>query len=240
MASLKGSILVTGSGGGLGSAIVSQILSRQEIAKDYYGLYTVRKVSTATTVSKILEKATSVSHKHELVTLDLSSLANVRRAAEDINKRVANGSLPPIRALVLNAGYQEHIGQTFTDDGFDSSFQANYLSHFLLTLMLLESMDKEKGRIVVLGSWTHEYAFLESSILGDRTDKFSSTTDPRNKLGPLAEVYVPEKYRQIFNDPMDVESVAKGKWSSEEEYPGDINAGHRRYGAAKLCEMLML
>ncbi|KAK8069132.1 hypothetical protein PG994_005748 [Apiospora phragmitis] len=94
--------------------------------------------------------------RYDLVPLDLGSLASVRAA----------GALPRLRALVLNAGWQEYTTQTRTADGFDQAFQVNYLSHFLLTLLLLESLDRERGRVVVLGSWSHE------------------TTDRRNTMGP--------------------------------------------------------
>ncbi len=43
-----------------------------------------------------------------------------------------------------------------TDDGLDTTFVANYLGHWLLTLLLLQSIDKESGRIVVIGSFAHE------------------------------------------------------------------------------------
>jgi NAD(P)-dependent dehydrogenase (short-subunit alcohol dehydrogenase family) len=156
MSSHKGLILITGSNGGLGSAIVDRILHQPDLAKNYYGVYTVRQSDRAATIRKVLEKAQSVQHCHEIVSMDLASLASVHKTAEDINRRVTNGSLPRIRALVLNAGFIEQTTQTFTNDGFDMSFQANYLSHFLLTLLLLRSMDKEHGRIEVLGSWSHE------------------------------------------------------------------------------------
>lgn len=152
----KGSILVTGANGGLGSAIVDQILHRPSLAQEYHGLYTVRKVENADAVKKVLQSAGKVNHQYDLVPLDLASLASVRQAAADINSRVSSGEIPPIRALVLSAAYQEHDQHDFTKDGFDMSFQSSYLSHFLLTLLLLQSMDKEKGRILVLGSWAHE------------------------------------------------------------------------------------
>lgn len=44
----------------------------------------------------------------------------------------------------------------WTDDEFDTTFAANYLGHWLLTLLLLKSMDKEEGRIIVIGSQSHE------------------------------------------------------------------------------------
>ncbi|KAI0130337.1 putative short-chain dehydrogenase [Xylariales sp. AK1849] len=221
MALLEGSILVTGCNGGLGTAIIDQILHRPELAKSYYGLYSVRKIDSATRAKAVLEKSKSAAHDHELLAIDLASLASVREAAEKINKRVAEGSLPRIRALVLNAGYQEHDTQGFTNDAFDTSFQSNYLSHFLLTLLLLQSMDKENGRIVVLSSWTHD------------------TADPRNKMGLTGKCYEPEKFRQIFDESVDTEGLAKGTWSSAQEYPGIADAGYRRYGAAKLCLVMM-
>jgi NAD(P)-dependent dehydrogenase (short-subunit alcohol dehydrogenase family) len=73
-----------------------------------------------------------------------------------LNTRVAAGELPRIRALILNATFQEYTAQMWTEDSFDTSFAANYLGHWLLTLLLLQSMDRHEGWIVVLGSLSHE------------------------------------------------------------------------------------
>ncbi|OTA55298.1 NAD(P)-binding protein [Hypoxylon sp. EC38] len=219
----KGSIIVTGANGGLGSAILKQIVSRRDLARDYYGLYTVRKVESAHDAKKALQDAQKVQHQYDLLSLDLASLESVRKAAADVNARVASGKIPPIRALVLSAAYQEHDQHNFTNDGFDMTFQATYLSQFLLTLLLLQSMDKENGRIVVLGSWTHD------------------TTDPRNKIGPYGESYAPEEFHQIFSDPQgSTEPIAKGKWGVQTGRTHDPCAGIRRYGAAKLSQVMMM
>jgi NAD(P)-dependent dehydrogenase (short-subunit alcohol dehydrogenase family) len=105
--SSKGTILVTGTNGGLGTAIVGRILKTPSLADNYTGVYTVRKTATAKNLQNALQAAPG-SHRHETVELDLSSLAHVRSAAADINSRVEKGEIPPIRALVLNAGYQDH------------------------------------------------------------------------------------------------------------------------------------
>ena len=73
-----------------------------------------------------------------------------------VQARISAGTIPPIRALILNAGFQDFGKQSWTDDGLDTTFAANYLGHWLLTLLLLESLDKENGRIVVIGSQSHE------------------------------------------------------------------------------------
>ncbi|KAH8156637.1 hypothetical protein CIB48_g11609 [Xylaria polymorpha] len=223
MASAKGSIFVTGANGGLGSAIVQHIVKTPSLAKNYYGLYTVRNTERAAAVQDVLRDAkVSAGHSYDLVPLDLSSLASTRKAAEDINKRVAEGSIPPIRALILNAAWQEYTSHTMTDDGFDMTFQANHLSHFLLTLLLLKSMDKKNGRIVILGSWSHD------------------TSDKRNTVPGILRAYEDEKWNLVFKEPVDTEPLARGKWSVPDDEPGSGNTGYRRYGASKLCEIMFM
>lgn len=43
-----------------------------------------------------------------------------------------------------------------SQDGFEMSWQVNHLSNFVLVLLLLQSMDKKNGRILIVGSWSHE------------------------------------------------------------------------------------
>lgn len=153
MAAPNGTILLTGANGGLGTAIVDVIVSKPDLS-GYHGIYTVRDPNTATTLKSAL-RATK-SHPHEILSLDLSDLATVRKAAAAVNAKVSAGEIPRIRALILNAAYREHQGQTRTENGLDIAFASNYLGHWLLVLLLLQSMDQESGRIVVVGSWVHE------------------------------------------------------------------------------------
>jgi NAD(P)-dependent dehydrogenase (short-subunit alcohol dehydrogenase family) len=96
------------------------------------------------------------SHPHEKIALDLSHLSSVRDVAADSNERVAAGTIPRIHALILNAGYEEFGTQTWTQDGLDTTFKINYLGHWLLALLLLQSMDPELGRVVWISSWAHK------------------------------------------------------------------------------------
>lgn len=157
--SSKGSILVTGANGGLGSAIISNIISSPELAA-HHGIYTARNAATASALDAALRGSRSGPavnpHSHEKVSLDLSRLSSVREVAADISSRVAAGQIPPIRALILNAGVEEFATQTWTEDGLDLTFATNYLGHWLLTLMLLGSMDRDRGRILWVTSWSHK------------------------------------------------------------------------------------
>ncbi|RGP64034.1 hypothetical protein FSPOR_8200 [Fusarium sporotrichioides] len=214
MSASKGTVLVTGTNGGLGSAIVTDILHKPELASTYTGVYTVRKAATATRLQKILSGAPK-SHRHNVIDMDLGSLASVKTTAAEINRRVAAGELPTIKVLILNAGYQDHEEITMTDDGYETSWQVNYLANQLLVLLLLQSMDKEKSRILIIGSWSHDI------------------DDPRNKLGGSACF---EGYDSLFPGP---DELAKGKWSRPDTGGGWLT-GFRRYGASKLCAVMLM
>lgn len=162
----KGSILITGANGGFGAAIVSHIVSSPEL-RNYHGIYTVRNAKSATGLDAALGSKTSPSssaspHSSEKVSLDLASLKSVREVAASINSRVQAGEIPPIRALILNAGVEEFATQSWTKDGLDVAFATNYLGHWLLTLLLLESMDRERGRVIWITSWSHKYVIRQT------------------------------------------------------------------------------
>lgn len=57
---------------------------------------------------------------------------------------------------MLNATTQTFQGIQYTDDGYEISFAVNYLANFLLVLLLLESLDPEKSRIIIISSFTHD------------------------------------------------------------------------------------
>lgn len=154
MAAAKGTVLVTGSNGGLGVAIAQVIATAPPEIAVQHAIYTVRSTAAADTVRSAL--AATKTPPYDILQLDLSKPSSVRETAATINKRVAAGDIPRIRALVLNAAYRETGRQTWTEDGLDTAFASNYLGHWLLALLLLQSMDRENGRIVVVGGMVHE------------------------------------------------------------------------------------
>lgn len=150
MASPKGSILITGPNGGIGVGFVSQFL-KSPYALTHSAIYAVRDPAKATDLKAALTKAPK-DHKYLLLPIDLTSQSSIRSFASDINSRISSGSIPPISALILNAGVQDTAREYFTADGFERTFFVNYLSNFLLTLLLLQSMDKQHGRVIYTGS----------------------------------------------------------------------------------------
>ena len=82
--------------------------------------------------------------------LDLGCFESVRAFAKLINETEER-----LDILVNNAG----LSGTYilTKDGYESIFQVNYLSHFLLTLLLIEKLKKSApSRIVNVSSLGHE------------------------------------------------------------------------------------
>ncbi|KAK6085258.1 putative short-chain dehydrogenase [Seiridium cupressi] len=217
----KGTVVLTGANGGLGNAVVSRILSQPEL-RSYHGVSAVRDASFAAALHSILENDQGhdgehrLHHTNDVISLDLARLDSVRQTAAAINERVKSGDIPPIRALILNAAYLEFEQQTWTDDGFDTAFAVAYLGHWLLAILLLESLDRDHGRIVVIGSSAHD------------------TKDPRNNAGAQ---YIDERWHTIFHD--STEPIAKGTWSTLKE-DSLFRSGYRRYGAAKLCQVMII
>ncbi|EKD12635.1 short chain dehydrogenase/reductase SDR [Drepanopeziza brunnea f. sp. 'multigermtubi' MB_m1] len=211
----RGSILITGANGGLGSAFVANF-TKSPLGKQYRGLYTVRNPSSATELGKVLGSAPAETTS-EVFSLDLGSLESVRSLAADINARVSDGTLEPIRAVILNAGFQNAGDDaleptSFTVEGYEMAFGANYLANFVLVLDILQSMDKEHGRIVFVSSWTHD------------------ADDPRNN-SPSA-IY-PEEFKTMFTS---TDALAKGITYTDAGW----NAGMRRYGVSKLLGVMWM
>lgn len=89
------------------------------------------------------------------IPLDLYSLASVRRFPAVLSA----AHVLPLHALVLNAGGINMKAKSleFTDDGFERTFQLNFLGHFVLANLLIENM-AAPARIVFVSSDLHDPA----------------------------------------------------------------------------------
>jgi len=123
--------------------------------------------------------------------MDLSSLASVRKFAETYQG--------PVDVLVHNAALlgEGHVRRT--TDGFEECFQVNYLSHVLLTSLLLERIEKSKfGRIVHVSAKAHEMANI--SVGAMRAEKVLGSDFPsrQNFMGNLGGSYADSKLAQML------------------------------------------
>jgi NAD(P)-dependent dehydrogenase (short-subunit alcohol dehydrogenase family) len=96
----------------------------------------------------------------EVMLIDLSSLKSIRKFAETFNSKYQK-----LDVLINNAGVMTPP-YSKTEDGFELQFGANYLSHFLLTGLLLPTLlNTPNSRIVTLSSAVHKSGVINFNDL---------------------------------------------------------------------------
>ena len=111
-----------------------------------------RSVAKAEVAAKALRQAYST--EISTLELDLGSLDSVRKAADELRSRHGK-----IDALINNAGIMQ-TPQLKTEDGFELQVGTNHLGHFLWTGLLIDLVEKAKGRVVVVSSLVHKFNAL--------------------------------------------------------------------------------
>jgi NAD(P)-dependent dehydrogenase (short-subunit alcohol dehydrogenase family) len=88
----------------------------------------------------------------EYILADMSVMADVRDAAEELQKIDT-----PIDVLVHNAGVHR-TKRELTPEGFDKVFLVNHLSSFIINILISEKLkSQEKARIVLVNSEGHRF-----------------------------------------------------------------------------------
>lgn len=113
---------------------------------------------------KARSNAASVGLKSENYTvlpLDLSNLDSVRSFVKNFQTEFRK-----LNVLVCNAAtwHPRDKEPRFTVDGFDETVQVNHLAHFLLANLLIPKLQMSSGRIVFLGTQTHNPDTLPGKI----------------------------------------------------------------------------
>jgi len=105
----------------------------------------------AAALKEIQERARGASVEH--IPLDLASFGSVHAFADAFNSRFDR-----LDALVNNAGASLRKRST-TEDGHETQFQVNHLSHFLLTARLRDRLAAARaGRVINVSSTGHTMA----------------------------------------------------------------------------------
>ncbi|OLS15060.1 MAG: oxidoreductase, short chain dehydrogenase /reductase family [Promethearchaeota archaeon CR_4] len=95
---------------------------------------------------------------------DFSSLSDVKRMAADFHQKYAK-----LDVLLNNVGVWEKE-RLVTQDGFEMTFQVNYLAHFLLTLSLLDLIkNAAPSRIVGVSSTAQANALDFNNLQGEQS-----------------------------------------------------------------------
>lgn len=135
-------IIITGASAGIGEA------AARELAKDNDIVIVGRSKRTATVAKEI---------GAQYFRADYTDLASVRQLAKDLLK-----VCPKIDLLINNAGgVMKSI--SITKDGFEQTFQVNYLSQFLLTNLLMDRLIASKGGVINTASAANYSAMLKTN-----------------------------------------------------------------------------
>ena len=139
-------VIITGGNSGLGYYCALKLVQNPE----WYVVIACRdRIKAQQAVDRI--KASTNSQQIETLPLDLASFDSIRAFA----KKFGDYDLPPLKAVVCNAGVQFIQRQTYTKDGFDTTFAVNHLGHFLLVNLLLKQLTAP-ARIIFVSSDTHD------------------------------------------------------------------------------------
>jgi len=135
-------VLITGGTNGMGKG-VAQILAGINDQTHEIIILCRSKERGEATIQEI--KSATKNNKISMVMCDLTKLSDVQNAIKEIRSHHEF-----LDGIFINAGLGYAAKRVETKDGMDSHFQVNYLSQFMLTLNLLDLLEKSEngGRIV--------------------------------------------------------------------------------------------
>ena len=148
MSALDGRVaIVTGANSGIGKETAADLA-----AMGAHVIVAARNpAKAAAAVEEIARRTPAVTMEH--MPLDLASFASVRAFADAFNSRFDR-----LDVLVNNAGLTLRK-RTVTEDGHETQFQVNHLSHFLLTARLHDRLTAAPAaRVVNVSSTGHTFA----------------------------------------------------------------------------------
>lgn len=136
--------IITGANTGLGFECTRALLASDP---EWHVVLAVRDTARGADAAARLDSPGRVT----VGELDLASLRSVR----DFADRLPHLEVPPLAALVCNAGLQVVSGSPITADGHEMTFGVNHLGHFALVRHVLGALTAP-ARIVVVSSGTHD------------------------------------------------------------------------------------
>lgn len=124
--------------------------------------------------------------------MDLASLENVRTAANSLR-----AELPEIHGLICNAGLMMLPKRELTVDGFEMQAGVNHFGHFLFSSILLENVERARGRFVIVSSVAHQWGLKRIKFDDINFDKQYSPTKSYGQSKLANMLFVNELQRRL-------------------------------------------
>jgi len=140
----------------------------------------------------------------ESMCADLSELSQVRNLARELKQKY-----PHIDVLVNNAGAYFKSGRYESTEGYEMTLALNYLSPFLLTSLLVDSLKKsDQGRIINVSSNAHFKGEIRLDDLQSQKDYDGFKAYAQSKLALVLFTY--ELARRLTNTRITVNALHPG------------------------------
>lgn len=152
---MAGSVLLTGANGSAGLHAAEHLLKTYP---DLTAILTVRSIADKDVNTNNLRRviAKYPDAKVSLHELDLADLTAVKTFTTTLKTDIDAGKYPPLKAIICNAFYWNLIADPeITTDGFDKTFQVNFIANVALVFRLLDSFSPDGGRINLVSSVAH-------------------------------------------------------------------------------------
>ncbi|KAH8492370.1 hypothetical protein Peur_072985 [Populus x canadensis] len=191
--------IVTGASSGIG-AETARVLALRGV----HVVMGVRNLEAGRAVKEAIVKG-NPNAKLDAMDLDLSSMASVKKFAEDFKSLNL-----PLNLLINNAGIMA-TPFMLSKDNIELQFATNHVGHFLLTNLLMETIRKtarasrKEGRIVNVSSRRHKFSYPEGirfAKLNDPSGYNSLSAYGQSKLANI--LHANELARQLKEDRVEV------------------------------------
>jgi len=199
----KKNCIITGGTSGLGLSLVEKFINNgffvHILAKDN------KKINN---LNNYLQKKNLKSFKFYQ-----TDLAEINDLNESISKLK---NLNTVDILINNAG-AIFLKKTLNSKGIEKTFVVNYLSHFFLTLSLLDLIKKTKNsRIINISSWGHQLAKLNLNDI-NFSEKYNGVVAYNNSK--LMNILFNYKINRIYTNSINTYAI----------HPGWINTNFGNY-----------
>ena len=199
----KKNCIITGGTSGLGLSLVEKFINNgffvHILAKDN------KKINN---LNNYLQKKNLKSFK--FYQTDLAEI-------NDLNESISQlKNLNTVDILINNAG-AIFLKKTLNSKGIEKTFVVNYLSHFFLTLSLLDLIKKTKNsRIINISSWGHQLAKLNLNDI-NFSEKYNGVVAYNNSK--LMNILFNYKINRIYTNSINTYAI----------HPGWINTNFGNY-----------
>ena len=199
-------VVITGGSSGLGYQTAAAILRS---TTDWHVLIASRDKGRTTNAAETLAEQTRNPAVSPML-LDLGSIDVIRGFVEKLGHQVTSDALPPLHAVVCNAGLNYVSGTAYTDDGFEATLGVNYLGHFLLANLLIKHITAPARFVFLAGAGTTSADGRVNSDQGPM-DRLTGVVPPRTDFENLESMVYPDEETTTDHKRVGMERYATSK-----------------------------